>query len=74
MRNLVKLSVLALAPGAAEAFAMGGAGGARAAARGVSSVRMSDFYDFKLDGLSGGSMSMSDYKGKPVLILNVASL
>ena len=33
-----------------------------------------DFYDFSAKTLDGKDQSMSDYKGKPVLILNVASL
>ena len=36
--------------------------------------RQADFYDFSATTLDGKDTKMSDYKGKPVLILNVASL
>jgi hypothetical protein len=40
----------------------------------MSAPSMADFYDFSAKTLDGKDQSMSDYKGKPVLILNVASL
>jgi hypothetical protein len=35
---------------------------------------MASLYDFEATSLDGKKMPMSAYKGKPVLILNVASL
>jgi len=46
---------------------------ASSAAR-MMSPNMATFYDFSANTLDGKSTAMSDYKGKPVLILNVASL
>ena len=50
---------------------------ARVAARGASrtaGVDMATFYDFSANTIDGKETSMGDFKGKPVLILNVASL
>lgn len=33
----------------------------------------SPIYNFKVDGLSGGTINFSDYKGKKILIVNTAS-
>ena len=41
--------------------------------RRMSSPEMS-FFDFKATKIDGSEVSMADYKGKPTLILNVASL
>ncbi len=30
-------------------------------------------YDFKVDGLTGGKIDLSQYKGKKILIVNTAS-
>jgi len=38
------------------------------------SASMSSFYDFSAETLNGGVKSMSDYKGRVVLIENTASL
>jgi glutathione peroxidase len=35
---------------------------------------MTTFYDFSAEKLLGGSESMSDFSGKPVLVVNVASM
>lgn len=40
----------------------------------MSSPAMSAFYDFSATTLDGKATSMKEYEGKPVLILNVASL
>ena len=40
----------------------------------MAAAEMSAFYDFSANTIEGATTSMSDYKGKPVLILNVASL
>jgi len=42
--------------------------------RGVSSMQMASAHDFKLPLVGGGEKSLGDYKGKVVLIENVASL
>jgi len=55
----------------ASAFAMGGS------ARVVSSrasVQMASFHDFKATALGGEEVDMASFKGKPILVLNVASL
>jgi hypothetical protein len=49
-----------------------GYGQTRAVLR-MSSASMS-FFDFSAKTIGGKTKSMADYKGKPVLILNVASL
>ena len=40
----------------------------------ASVARMSSFYDFSADKLDGKATSLSDYKGKVVLIINTATL
>jgi len=40
----------------------------------MSTVNMAGFYDFSATTIDGKAAPMSAYKGKPVLILNVASL
>jgi cytochrome oxidase Cu insertion factor (SCO1/SenC/PrrC family) len=70
---MLKLLVGSTLAGAA-AFSMGGAG---AAGRGVSAraaVSMASFHDFSATAMGGKDVSMSDFKGKPILVLNVASL
>ena len=53
-------------------------GGVRHASRATATLRggatMSSLYDFSSPTLSGEDVSMEDFKGKPVLICNVASL
>lgn len=39
----------------------------------VSLVTASSIYDFKVDGLSGGAIDFSQYKGKKIMIVNTAS-
>ena len=69
---MLKVTLVATASAAAHGFAMGGA---RAGAVGrMAAAEMSAFYDFSANTIEGTTTSMSDYKGKPVLILNVASL
>jgi len=34
---------------------------------------MATFYDFEMEGITGGSQPLSDYEGKVCLIVNVAS-
>ena len=40
----------------------------------MSTVNMAGFYDFSATKIDGSAAPMSAYKGKPTLILNVASL
>jgi hypothetical protein len=70
---MLKVSLIAAAASRAAAFGLSSAVHSRGVARAASPV-MSSFYDFKATTLAGKSASMSDFKGKPVLILNVASL
>jgi hypothetical protein len=39
-----------------------------------SAVQMASLYDFSETKLGGGEVSMADFKGKPTVIVNVASL
>jgi cytochrome oxidase Cu insertion factor (SCO1/SenC/PrrC family) len=55
----------------ASAFSMGGSV-ARSNSR--AAVQMASFHDFKATALDGTEVDMASYKGKPVLVLNVASL
>ena len=64
-------TVLAAATSQVAAFAVGGSS-IRTMSR--SSDASMAFYDYKATTIDGKEMSMSDLKGKPVLILNVASL
>ncbi|HEX7754792.1 MAG TPA: glutathione peroxidase [Niabella sp.] len=36
-------------------------------------VAAGSIYDFKVDGLTGGSINFSDFKGKKILVVNTAS-
>ena len=66
---MLRLSALALAT-SANALAVGSMrmASVRAAAPSMS------LYDFSGTAIDGSAKSFGDYKGKPVLILNVASL
>ena len=81
---------LAVCLEAAHGFAPGGIGpsfcpagpftsscaisGGRIGSSGVLSAKMTSAHDFQLPTVGGGSKSLADYKGKAVLIQNVASL
>ncbi|WP_018626915.1 glutathione peroxidase [Niabella aurantiaca] len=36
-------------------------------------IAASSIYDFKVDGLTGGSINFNDFKGKKILVVNTAS-
>ena len=66
--------MLLAAAGRASGFGMAaGRMPVRALAR-AASPQMASLYDFSSTKIDGSALSMSDFKGKPVLILNVASL
>ena len=69
---MLKISLIAGAVGSAAGLQVGM--GARTTAVRAASPSMASLYDFSGTTLDGKSASMSDFKGKPVLILNVASL
>ena len=55
----------------AAAFNVGGAPASRGLARAAVSM---NFHDFSATALDGSEVDMSAYKGKPILVLNIASL
>jgi len=64
--------MLALFTGAA-AFNVGGRAAFNTALRG-GATQMSTLADFKVQTLEGADVDMGKYAGKPVLVVNVASL
>ena len=48
--------------------------GVRIGSPGLIGAKMTSAYDFQLPTVGGGSKSLADYKGKAILIQNVASL
>jgi len=66
------LSLLVGSTVSGAAFNMGGVAATRGASR--AAVSMVSFHDFSATALDGTEVSMSQFKGKPILILNVASL
>ena len=72
---MLRVSLLALSSASAYGFAPGNAAAMRSrAVRTAVSPTMSAFYDLSAPKIDGTPSSFSAYKGKPVLILNVASL
>ena len=69
---MLRIGLLALAAGRAAGFGVAGPRVARGMAR--AAAPQMNFYDFSATTIDGKAAKMSDYKGKPVLILNVASL
>ena len=73
--SMLRVSLLALSSASAYGFAPGNAAAMRSrAVRTAVSPTMSAFYDLSAPKIDGTPSSFSAYKGKPVLILNVASL
>jgi len=66
------LKVLVGGLAGATAFSMGGAGVTQTRAR--ASVSMANFHEFSHTAMDGTEVSMESFKGKPILVLNVASL
>ena len=72
---MLRVATLALSTASAYGFAPGHAAAVRPhGARTAVSPTMSAFYDFSATKIDGTAAEFSSYKGKPVLILNVASL
>ena len=67
---MLKMALLMGVAGRATAFGAVG----RAAVRTRVTTPSMGFYDFSATTIAGAASKMSDFKGKPVLILNVASL
>jgi len=69
--SMIRTVTIAAVATGASAFGVGGF------ARNVptrAAAPVMDFYSFSGNTIDGKATSMADYKGKPVLILNVASL
>ena len=66
--------VLATATGAAALNVGGTRFASRATALRGGATTMTSLYDFSSSTLAGKEVSFDQYKGKPVLIVNVASL
>ena len=71
---MLRLATVGLAATSVAGFSANGPMAMRTSARTMSNVNMATFYDFSANTIDGKPTSMSDFKGKPVLILNVASL
>jgi len=72
---MLRTATLALAIDSTYGFTAGTASGMRVSnVRAMSSPTMSAFFDFSATKLDGSEGSMAACKGKPTLILNVASL
>jgi len=70
---MLKLCVAATAASAA-AFGIAPARVATSTTMRTTGADMATFYDFSANTIDGKESKMADLKGKPVLILNVASL
>jgi hypothetical protein len=68
---MLRVSLIAAATHGAASFAVGA--GTRATHARASMPAMS-FFDFSATTIDGAECSMESFKGKPTLILNVASL
>ena len=66
--------MLAVLAGSALGFGLAPATVRMMAPARMSTVNMAGFYDFSAAKIDGSAAPMSAYKGKPTLILNVASL
>jgi hypothetical protein len=70
----LRCAIVAAAVGRAAGYGLSNAMPGAHTVRRASSASMSAFYDFTASTIDGKETSMSAYKGKPVLIVNVASL
>ena len=66
---MLKLLVGSVAGAAASS--MTGTGATRGLSRAAVSM---NFHDFSATAIDGSAVSMGDFKGKPIVVLNVASL
>jgi len=73
---MIKVGMLALAAQSVQSFTLqSNFASSRVISRAsASAVQMASFYDFSASTLDGKEASMKDFEGKPVLILNVATL
>ena len=71
---MLKIAVLGGAALQVSAFAIQGSLGAGRAGLRASAPTMAGFFDFSATALDGKETAMDSFKGKPTLILNVASL
>ena len=71
---MLKTTLIAGAASLTAGFGLTPAFGVQSARARVSSPNMASFYDFSATTIDGKEKSFADYKGKPIVILNVASL
>jgi len=68
-------TMLRLLVGSLAGAAAFNVGGGVPTSRGLSRAAVSmSFHDFKATALDGSEVDMSSFKGKPILVLNIASL
>ena len=70
---MLRLSAIALSVQGGHAFAVGAASPTRTHSLASMPV-MSSLYDFSANTIDGKAIDFNAFKGKPVLVLNVASL
>jgi cytochrome oxidase Cu insertion factor (SCO1/SenC/PrrC family) len=71
---MLRLATVALSTQSVFGFAVGAGVSASAARHSTKSLKMAALADFELTSITGDKVDMASLKGKPVLILNVASL
>ena len=72
--SMLRATMLCAVASRAAAFGVSARASTVSSVRRMSAPAMGSFYDFKANKLDGSAASMDAFKGKPVLILNVASL
>jgi len=70
---MLRATILCAVATRASAFGLASASRASSVRR-MTAPAMANFFDFSATKIDGSDVSMADYKGKPTLILNVASL
>lgn len=71
---MLRFATIALGAEAAMGFSVAPTTARATSAARMSTATMASFYDFSATKIDGSAAPMSAYKGKPTLILNVASL